>query len=195
MSHHVYHTRGIILSSTSSGESNRFYKIFTEELGLIAGVAQSVRVGKSKLRYTLQDFSHVTVDLVRGKEVWRIISAGAYNPLETIKKDSARLKLLSSFCSLLLRLLHGEGRDRELFDEIISVANFLETQTIPQELSVSFEILAALRVLTHLGYINKAGYEDFLTHNVYTIDILHEFEKIHMSAYNKINDALNASHL
>ena len=117
MSHHIYHTRGAILSSTFIGESNRFYKIFTEELGLVSASAQSVREGKSKLRYTLQDLSLVTVDLVRGKEVWRIVSAGAWHPLEEIKKDELRIKLLARFYTLLSRLLHGEGRDQDLFDE------------------------------------------------------------------------------
>lgn len=213
MSHHIYHTRGVILGSTPNGESNRFYKIFTEELGLVAGTAQSVREGKSKLRYTLQDFSFVTVDLVRGKEVWRIISAGANRPpahalllllsdrqwragpLEAIKNDVSRLKLFARFCALLVRLLHGEGRDHELFDEITQVADFLEAQTIPQELALSFETLTTLRVLAHLGYVDPAGYEKFLTPNMYSADILEDFEKVRLGILPKITASLDASHL
>lgn len=195
MSHHIYHTRGIILSSSPIGESNRFYKIFTDELGLVGGSAQSVREGKSKLRYTLQDLSFVTVDLVRGKEVWRIVSAGANRSLEAIKKDSARLKLFASYCALLSRLLHGEGRDQELFDEIASVADFIEKTTIPQELTLSFETLATLRVLAHLGYVDGDGYEKFLGRDAYSADILEEFEKIRTKVLHKISDALSASHL
>lgn len=195
MSHHIYHTRGIILGSTPIGESNRFYKIFTEELGLVGGSAQSVREGKSKLRYTLQDFSFVTVDLVRGKEVWRIVSAGTHSSLDKIKKDEARLKLFASYCALLSRLLHGEGRDQELFDEIARVADFIEKTTIPQELALSFETLATLRVLAHLGYVDGEGYEKFLDRDAYSVDILEDFEKIRPVVLHKINTALNASHL
>lgn len=195
MSHHIYHTRGIILASNAVGESNRFYKIFTEELGLVGGSAQSVREGKSKLRYTLQDFSFVTVDLVRGKEVWRIVSAGTHSSLDNIKKDDVRLKLFASYCALLSRLLHGEGRDQELFDEIACVANFIEKTTIPQELTLSFETLATLRVLAHLGYVDGDGYEKFLNRGAYSADILKDFEKIRPIVLPKINDALNASHL
>ena len=195
MSHHIYHTRGIILASNAAGESNRFYKIFTEYLGLIGGSAQSVREGKSKLRYTLQDLSFVTVDLVRGKEVWRIVSAGAHRPLDTIKNDHTRLKLFASYCALLSRLLHGEGRDQELFDEIICVIDFLEKETIPEELALSFETLATFRTLERLGYVNPEGYENFSGKKAYSVYILEEFEKIRPRVLHKISDALNASHL
>lgn len=195
MSHHIYHTRGIILESSPVGESNRFYKIFTEELGLVGASAQSVREGKSKLRYTLQDLSFVTVDLVRGKEVWRIVSAGSDRPLEAIKNDGALLKLFARFCAFLSRMLQGEGRDQELFDEILRVADFLEKEIVAQELALSFETLVALRILVHLGYIDPHGYEKYLGSDVYSVDILKEFEKIRTVVLPRINEALNASHL
>lgn len=195
MTHHIYHTRGVILSSTPAGESNRFYKIFTEELGLVGATAQAVREGKSKLRYTLQDFSLVTVDLVRGKEVWRIVSAGVWRSLENIKRDPVRIKILARFYALLLRLLQGEGRDQELFTEIVGVAEFLEKQIIPQELVLSFETLTMLRTLVHLGYMDGAGYEQFLESGAYTNVLLEEFELVRAGALSKINEALSASHL
>ncbi|PIR40741.1 MAG: DNA repair protein RecO [Candidatus Yonathbacteria bacterium CG10_big_fil_rev_8_21_14_0_10_43_136] len=195
MSHHIYHTCGIILASNAVGESNRFYKIFTEELGLIGGSAQSVREGKSKLRYTLQDYSIVNVDLVRGKEVWRIVSAGEHRSLDTIKNDQTRLKHFASYCALLSRFLHGEGRDQELFDEIISVIDFLEKETIPEELTLSFESLATFRVLARLGYVDPEGYRNFFVRDAYSAGILKDFEKIRPKVLHKINEALIYSHL
>lgn len=195
MAHHIYHTRGIILSSSSIGESNRFYRIFTEELGLVGATAQSIREGRSKLRYTLQDYSLVTVDLVRGKEVWRIVSAGAWSQCNTIKDDPVRLKLFARFCALLSRLLHGEGRDQELFEEIVRVADFLEKKVIPEDLHFSLEILASLRILVHLGYLNPKEYGKFLTPEAYSTEMLMEFEKIRSFTIPKINEALSASHL
>lgn len=195
MSHHIYHTRGVILCSRSAGESNRFYKIFTEELGLVGAVAQSVRERKSKLRYTLQELSMVTVDFVRGKEVWRIVSAGVWRPLELIKEDPVRAKLLASFYSLLLRLIHGEGRDQELFAEIVAVADFLEKKNIPQEFILYFETLTTLRALAHLGYLDPKGYEKFLSRVPYSMELLAEFGKIRLKALAQVNEALNASHL
>lgn len=195
MSHHIYHTRGVILSSTPSGESNRFYKIFTLELGLIGATAQAVREGKSKLRYTLQDFSFVTVDLVRGKEVWRIVSAGANRPLETTKSDTARIEFFARFCTFILRMIHGEGRDTGLFEEIERVTDFLEQRAINKDRILSFETLTTFRVLAHLGYVNPVGYEKFLSPSAYSTSILEEFEKVRPTVLHKINDAMSASHL
>ena len=195
MSHHIYHTRGVILGSVATGESNRFYKIFTEELGLIGGAAQSVREGKSKLRYTLQDLSFVTVDLVRGKEIWRIVSAGACRSQEILKKDLIRVKLFARFCALLLRLIQGEGRDEELFEEAIRVADFLEAHEVPEVLAISFETLVQLRMLVHLGYMDKEGYGKFLGTDAYSTSGLVEFEKIRIGVIPRINEAFNASHL
>lgn len=195
MAHHIYHTRGIILGSVPTGESNRFYKIFTEELGLVGATAQSVREGKSKLRYSLQDLSFVSVDLVRGKEVWRITSAGEWRSLSGIKGDTARVKLFARVCSLAVRLLQGEGREQELFEDMVGVAEFLETHTVGERLLSAMETLAVLRALVYLGYLDPEGYEKFLEPGVYSQELLEEFGKIRVKILPQINDALKASHL
>ncbi len=196
MSHHIYHTRGIILGSVPTGESNRFYKIFTEELGLIGATAQSVREGKSKLRYSLQDFSFVSVDFVRGKEMWRITSAGEWRAFPVIKGDAARLKLFARACSLVSRLLQGEGREPELFADIVGAAEFLELLgNETPKLFAALETLVALRVLARLGYLDPEGYEDFLEPGAYSQKILEEFERVRTKALPKINEALRASQL
>ena len=57
MSHYRYKTEAFILGSISTGEANRFIDIFTKELGRIRATARSVREERSKLRFSLQDFS------------------------------------------------------------------------------------------------------------------------------------------
>lgn len=195
MPHHIYHTRGIVIGSVPTGESNRFYKIFTEELGLVNAAAQSVREGKSKLRYVLQDFSFVTLDLVRGKEVWRITSAGEWRDLAGIKSEQKKLKIFARYCTLLSRLLQGEGREQELFYDGVSLVNFLEKTTMPDDFVLSLETLVALRVLVRLGYLDPSGYEAFLREGVLNEEILENFEMVRIESLVKINEALRVSHL
>lgn len=195
MSHHIYHTRGILLGSTQIGESNRFYRIFTEDLGLVGASAQSVREGKSKLRYVLQDFSFVTVDLVHGKDIWRIVSAGEWRDVSLIKGDLVRIKFLARLCAIVSRLLQGEGPEIELFNDLVGFETFLEGETIPVELYQSLEALSVLRVLSRLGYIDGTDHEMFLGTSVWTVGILEEFEKVRINSIPKINEALHASHL
>jgi len=195
MAHHIYHTRGIILGSVPIGESNRFYKIFTEELGLVGASAQSVREERSKLRYVLQDFAFITIDLVRGKEVWRITSAGEAQSFPNIKNDTVRLKLFARMCALALRLIHGEGREDELFRDMLGALDFLEHAPIPPDLELSFETLATFRALVRLGYFDPEHYERFLEPGVWTTDLLTEFESVRVKVIPDINDALHASQL
>ena len=195
MVHHIYHTRGIILGSTATGEANRFYKILTEDLGLVGASAQAVRVEKSKLRYALQDFSRVTVDLVRGKEVWRIVSAAEEKAYPEVKANGARQRLFARVCALVQRLVHGEGREDALLSDLRSALDFLEKTPFSSDLEASFEALAAFRALVFLGYLDPVGYEDFMVSGAWSIETLLEFEKKRGDIVPLINDALHASQL
>lgn len=194
MAHHIYHTRGIILSSQPSGESNRFYKIFTEELGLIGAAAQSVRDGKSKLRYVLQDRALIHVDLVRGKEVWRITSALEEEPLDITGGD-AQKKLYVRACAFVERLLHGESRESNLFADLRAFATYLKKEQVPEQLFAAGEALSALRALATLGYIDMLGYEEFLKYGEYSQELLVRFDAILPKAQGMITAAIVASHL
>src|SRR6476646_175067 len=99
--HHIYHTEGIILSSRNYGEAGKYYSIFTRDLGMIYATASGVRKLSSKLRFVLQDFVYVKVDLVQGKDFWRITSASKTNKLEQITKRTETFKVFSNVARLL----------------------------------------------------------------------------------------------
>src|SRR5574343_294251 len=73
--HHIYHTTAFVLGHADIKEADRFFILFTRELGVVRATAQGIRKLSSRLRYGLQDFSYARVDLVRGKDIWRITSA------------------------------------------------------------------------------------------------------------------------
>ena len=50
MSHKIFHTEGIVLSSKDTKESDRYLAVFTKELGLVKATAQGIRKLESKLR-------------------------------------------------------------------------------------------------------------------------------------------------
>ncbi len=72
--HHLYHTEGFVLGSQPFAEANKFFFVFTRELGMVGATAQSIRSLSSKLRYSLQDFDCLHISLVRGRE-WRVTNA------------------------------------------------------------------------------------------------------------------------
>jgi DNA repair protein RecO len=151
--HTIYTTEGFILKSASFGEANKYFFIFTKDFGLIRVAGQSVRHLKSKLRYNLEDYSLGHFSVVRGREVWRLTSAGEKNKII----DLTKLALLARLFSLLVRLLHGEEKNEILFTNLKNVFLFLTETGLSTEDLINLECILALRILFNLGYLGKVG--------------------------------------
>ncbi len=152
--HHIYHTEGIILGSRNFGEAGRYYSIFTRELGMIRASAQGVRKLSSKLRYVMQDYSYIKVDLVRGKDFWRVTSASSTGELSEILKSNETFKIVSNVSRLLVRLLHGEEQNVPLFNDLLGGFYLLEQKAGNKEDLLNAEMVLVLRALHHLGYFS-----------------------------------------
>src|SRR5690606_18931838 len=92
MSRLLHVTEGLVLVGRPVAEADKFYFIFTKELGLVRAVARGVRLTKSKLRYSLTDFSFGLFTLIRGREIWHL--AGAESQSQASYPDD---KLAMSF--------------------------------------------------------------------------------------------------
>lgn len=166
--HHIHHTEGIILGSKNFGEAGRYYSIFTRDLGMIYASAQGVRKISSKLRFVLQDFSYLKIDLVQGRDFWRITTAGKTNILEEISKKSENIKVFASIARLLKRLLAGVEPNPELFADLLDGLLILEKAETKEDLQ-NIEAILVLRIINNLGYIGS--------HNVLENFIKSPFEK------------------
>lgn len=165
MAHHIYTTDAFVIDSTLTGEADRFYTLFTKELGLVRAKATGVRLQKSKLRYSLQDFSLSTVALVRGKEIWRLTSARLNDNLFTrYRNDKHILHVIAQISALLRRLVGGEEKNEKLFTIIQDAFEFLQSkETWAGELKW-FEIITVLKIIENLGYLRRvAELEPFIT--------------------------------
>ena len=72
MSYQTYITDAVVVGSYASNTADKSYLLFTKRAGMLYATARSVREERSKQRYALQDFSHITVTLVKGKGGWCI---------------------------------------------------------------------------------------------------------------------------
>jgi DNA repair protein RecO (recombination protein O) len=192
MSHTIYTTEGFILKSVDFGEANKYFFIFTKDFGLIKAAAQGVRHLKSKLRYSLEDFSFGQISLVRGKEIWRITSAE--NKLNIRNKE--KFLLLLQIFSLLLRLLHGEEKNSFLFDSLKEGILFLKNTELTDTELANFECVLALRTLASLGYISKTGdFDSFVNSPYFTPELLTAMNTLKIKAILEINKSLKETHL
>lgn len=193
--HHIYHTHGFILSSRNIGEANKLLMIYTREMGLVRAVVQGIRLHKSKLRFTLQDLSYVNVDLVKGRDIWRVTSARHISSFPFARGNKDSLILMVRVSKLIERLCPGEVENEIIFDDFIQALHILDDNDIGRESREALELHLILRVMNSLGYI---GDSDILTEYLSTSFDINKTESLlkeRRSIIAHINKALNESQL
>lgn len=154
--HHIHHTEAFVLGSRAKGEDSKLLILFTRELGLIYAHAQGVRKLSSKLRFVLQDFSRINVDLVRGKEIWRLTTATPVHVESSLYLSRESERILARVASLLIRLVTGEEANEEVYGALARTYALLETAGKSPEDFRALELLTVARILTALGYLSRA---------------------------------------
>jgi len=192
--HHIYHTEGIILGSKNYGEAGKYYSIFTRDLGMVYASAQGVRKMSSKLRFILQDFAYLKIDLVQGKDFWRVTSASKTNKLEQLTKNPRTLKVFSNIAKLLKRLLAGVERNDVLFTDLVNGLSILEKTKTNEELR-NIEAIIVLRILSNLGYIGRDEKLQSLVKSPFEENLIFEAMKSRRQILSQINKALKETHL
>jgi DNA repair protein RecO len=192
--HHIYHTEGIILGSKNYGEYGRYYSIFTRDLGMIHAGAQGVRKMSSKLRFVLQDFAYIKVDLVQGKDFWRVTSASKTNKLEHLVKSPGTLEVFFNIANLLKRLLAGVEKNESLFVDLINGLSILENIKTKKDLQ-NIEAIIVLRILNNLGYIGGNETLQNLVRSPFEEKLIFEVSKSRSRVLHQINKTLKETHL
>lgn len=186
-----HHTKGLILKSFDRGEADRAYALFTEKFGLVYAHAQGVRKEKSKLRGALQLLSYSDIVLVRARDRWRITDArvilNTWQALATTEKREVAARM----CDLVRRLLGAEEAQPELFHTLAEGILFLSRTRLLQNEIESLEVLLALRILRHLGYLGESKALDHLLASPFINDILiFEAGRLRTRALSEINRSM-----
>jgi DNA repair protein RecO len=192
--HHIYHTEGIILGSRGYGEAGKYYYIFTKDLGMVYASAQGVRKMSSKLRYILQDFSYVKIDLVKTKDFWRVTSASKTNLLEEVTKNQLTFPVFSNVARLLRRLLAGEYPNSALFTDLVDGLSILEKINKLEDLR-NMEAILVLRILNNLGYIGDSLSLENLIQSPFEHELVLKSAGSRKEILSHINKALKETHL
>ncbi len=152
MAYRHYETEGLIIGHRNLGEANRLYQVLALDFGLINVLAQGIRHGRSKLRYHLEDFSFARLNLVRGREIWRVVGAddlGLPNP--SAQEGHFFLKKMAL---ILRRLIHGEEANPIIYQDL-KQAFLLISESVPPSRRnlVNLEVFIVARLLSQLGYL------------------------------------------
>jgi DNA repair protein RecO len=198
MAHHVYNTEGFVLDSIPIGEANKLYTLLTKDVGVIRATAQGVRLGKSKLRFSLQDFSHSKLSLVRGKDMWRITNAKSIENMYTLYARSPVLYALANIFSLIKRLVQGEEKNEALFSSVSEAFLFLKNEpqeALLQKYSKAFEYILVIKILHNLGYMRHMKELALFIESAWSQELLQKMVGVEKIALKEINSALRESQL
>ena len=188
------------MGSRNFGEAGRHYSIFTRDLGMIYASAQGVRKMSSKLRFVLQDFSYLKIDLVQGKDFWRVTNASKTGMLEQITKTPETFKVFSNIARLLKRLLAGVEPNEALFADLIQGLAILEktAKNFSSEKSAdlrNIEAIIVLRIINNLGYIGDSEVLQTFIKSPFEEDMIYQAAKSRVRILSEINKALRETHL
>jgi len=189
-----------VTAETLQLTASKYISLFTKDMGLVRAVAKSVREEKSKLRYSLQDFSVTSATLVRGKDVWRITGAEEkYNIHNGLKDENEKLFTVTRVLNFLQRLIHGEEKNNYLFDTLLHGLEFVKESKMSKETLKNFEHLIVLRILYSLGYIakkdDKDNFAELLQKTFVNEELLSSTESMRKDIIFVINRALKEAHL
>ncbi len=190
--HQIHHTEAFVIKSISSGEASKRIWLFTRDFGLIMAVVQGVRKPSAKLQGHISDYAYIKADLVKGREVWRLIGAEMISG--DVLHDTRNLVVRSFVRSLMFvdRFLVDEGPHEEMFEHIVSCAEILLQKDIDHK---SFDVLSLWRMLALLGYIAVEEHTHELMHKPLreAIDMLDIDTRSQLIAV--ANTAIKESHL
>ncbi len=151
MSYQTYTTKAVVCGSYLNGAADKSYLLFTRDAGMLYATARSVREERSRQRYALQDFSYLTISLIKGKGGWRVgsveVMENFYSQLTTRESRGVLVRYIKH----LRRYISGEVADQVLYQEVVTAIT--EVAQVPTPALPVYESLIYARLLTRLGYI------------------------------------------
>lgn len=188
-----YQTEALVLGSREYGEADKVFALYTPDFGRVAARASSVRSQSSKMRYALQNYSRVSVALVRGKRGWRL--AGAHS-VQNATGDLHNISAFGRISELVLRLVQGEEANPYLFAVLSEAHQALMSAEAESSVWATIEVVCVARALYALGYLSTEALETTLfAHTAYTGEHLSEAEVLHDKLLSSINKAIAETQL
>ncbi|GEM_PF-1050605 len=155
--YHKFTTSALVLAVYKKGETASAVVLLTRDWGRVVVSAQGLRSMKSKLRYSLTQFSRCRVTLVRGRGGWRLVSAESYGNIFSELRDKPEAGTRAARVINLCDKLMDESREsREVFDTISTGLDFMRYFATDEEIA-GIERIILLRVLWLEGWLTRNG--------------------------------------
>lgn len=146
-------TTGLVLTTSPFREADRRYSALTPEFGKIEFVGRGAQKPKAKLAAHLEPFALVDLEIVRGARSTTVIGVERSEAFAHIRSSLEHRLFAQTLFTMLEKAIRPDLSDPELFDEIVDVVRFLDSQeSLPQTRSTFLLGAMILRLLRLLGY-------------------------------------------
>jgi DNA repair protein RecO len=190
--HTVHHTEAVIIKTAPSGEANVRVWLFTREFGLVMAMVQGVRKPGAKLQSHIIDYALISSDLVKGKDVWRLISANVINNPSQGKMRDPLLRAYVRTLAMLVRFLAGEGAHEDIFMHIKECMQTVKKGGYDAKV---FDALSLWKIVTLLGYIAPSEEDKKLLTMPFEEAIMQVNEATRARFVTEVQYAMSESHL
>ncbi len=143
---------GIILKKQNYKEADQIATVYTLEYGKIRCLAKSLRLSKSKLAGSFQDFSLVQIELATGHAMPILISAKCLESFNRIKTDLTKIALVFYAAELVIKLTADEQINTQAYDLLVSFLKSLNQAEGTEQQYYLFLDNFALRFLEVSGF-------------------------------------------
>ncbi len=138
----------VVLRHNDWGEADRQLWLFTRQLGKVGAIAKGVRKPRSRKGGHLEPFTHASLQLARGRDLWIVTQAETIDAFLHLRDDLVRLGYASYIVELLDRFTYEEGENSALYRLVVDTLGRLDRDPDPPVVVHYYEI----RLLDLLGF-------------------------------------------
>lgn len=125
-----FRASAVVLRHADWGEADRILTLYTRENGMVRAVAKGARKVTSRKAGHLQPFTHITVQLSKGRDLLIITQVETVNAYLSLHEDLMKTGYAAYAIELLLRFSYEEeGANPSFFRLLVETLDRLEKET------------------------------------------------------------------
>lgn len=147
-----FRASAVVLRHSDWGEADRLLTLYTREQGKVHAIAKGARKVTSRKAGHLEPFTHVTLQLAKGRDLLIVTQAETVNAFLALREDLVKTGYAAYVLELIDRFTYEEeGGDSALFRLIIETLERIEKEP-DSWLAIRYY---EMRLLDHLGFRPK----------------------------------------
>lgn len=125
-----FRASAVVLRHADWGEADRLLTLYTREQGFVRALAKGARKVTSRKAGHLEPFTHVTIQLAKGRDLLIVTQVETINAFLPLRDDLIKTGYASYVVELLLRFSYEEeGANPSVFKLLVETLARIETET------------------------------------------------------------------